>query len=227
MLRSLSLATAALLVASTLAAQQPSTALLSAFQREKAEALLATRLPCLGCHALDGQGGRIGPDLSAVGVRLDRARIRQQIEQPRGIMPRIPLPAVTLDLIVAYLSEQQHAAAAVQPPTDVATTPVRSPVERLYRTHCAACHGTQGAGDGWNAPQLDRPPAQHTNARAMSMRTDDGLFDAIYAGGAILGGSARMPPFGQTLTTQQIRLLVSYIRQLCRCRQPAWADAAR
>jgi hypothetical protein len=42
-----------------------------------------------------------------------------------------------------------------------------------------------------------------------------------------MGASARMPPFGETLSAEDIRLLVSHIRELCRCRQPAWADAAR
>jgi cytochrome c oxidase cbb3-type subunit III len=97
----------------------------------------------------------------------------------------------------------------------------------LYQQHCAACHGNSGAGDGWNAQYLDRPPARHSDARTMSARTDDRLFDAIHAGGAIMGGSARMPPFGQTLSGQEIRSLVAYIRELCHCFQPSWADGTR
>jgi hypothetical protein len=61
----------------------------------------------------------------------------------------------------------------------------------------------------------------------MRVRTDDRLFDAIYAGGGIMGGSARMPAFGQSLSAEDIRLLVKHIRQLCSCQQPAWADGAR
>jgi mono/diheme cytochrome c family protein len=205
---------------------------LSAFQRAKLEALLEHKLPCLGCHTLNGRGGRIGPDLSGVGARLDGERMRRQIENPRanvpgGTMPVIALPRATVDLLVAYLSEQRGAPASGPPVAHVPPSAARSPAEQLYYKLCAACHGWRGQGDGWNAAQLDRPPARHADARVMSQRTDDRLFDAIHAGSAILGGSARMPPFGLTLTAQEIRSLVTHIRQLCRCRQPAWADAAR
>ncbi|MGH7467270.1 MAG: c-type cytochrome [Longimicrobiales bacterium] len=220
------------LQASVTAGQQSGGSTLSAFQRAKTESLLEHKLPCLGCHTLNGRGGRIGPDLSGVGARLQRDRIRQQIEDPRaalpgGNMPRIPLPPATLDLVVRYLSEQRAEVAPRAPVTSAAPVPARTAGQQLYYKHCAACHGWTGQGDGWNAAQLDRPPARHADARTMSLRTDDRLFDAIHAGSSILGGSARMPPFGQTLSAQEIRLLVGHIRQLCRCRQPAWADAAR
>jgi cytochrome c oxidase cbb3-type subunit III len=229
-LRTLLFAGFLLLGSRVLAAQTPR-ALQSPFQRSKAELLLEKKLPCLGCHTIAGRGGRIGPDLSGVGARLDRARIRQQIENPRarlptGIMPRVPMPASTLDLIVAYLSEQRGPT-TVPPRTVVSESRPRARAQQLYQRHCAACHGADGNGAGWNAVYLDRPPARHRDARVMGTRTDDRLFDAIYAGGAILGGSARMPPFGQTLSAEEIHALVNHIRELCSCRQPAWANGAR
>ena len=227
---SIPIACALLLGFSAAAAQQPGSESLSPFQRAKAEALLDRKLPCLGCHTVGAQGGRIGPDLSNVGARLDRARLRAQIEAPTGLMPRIPLSSATLDLLVAYLAEQRAPGARPVGEPSIARAPetARSPAERLYHRQCAACHGTTGRGDGWNARYLDRPPTRHADARVMGARTDDRLFDAIYAGSAIMGGSARMPPFGATLTAEEIRLLVGHIRGLCRCRQPTWAsDGAR
>src|SRR5688500_11108515 len=124
-------------------------------------------------------------------------------------MPRIPLPPATVDLLVAYLAEQRGPAAPPRaaPAAPAAPVTTASPAERLYQRHCAACHGATGNGDGWNAPYLDRPPIRHADARAMGARTDDRLFDAIHAGSAIMGGSACMPPFGATLSTEEIRLL--------------------
>jgi mono/diheme cytochrome c family protein len=57
----------------------------------------------------------------------------------------------------------------------------------------------------------------------MSTRSDDVLFDGIYAGGRILNRSPRMPAFGESLSVDEIRSLVRYMRSLCGCRQPAWA----
>ncbi len=59
----------------------------------------------------------------------------------------------------------------------------------------------------------------------MGARGDDALFDTIGGGGAIMNRSARMPAFGGTLTSVQIRALVRRIRILCRCEGPAWSRA--
>jgi mono/diheme cytochrome c family protein len=213
------IAAAFVLGASHVSAQ---TAPLSEFQRAKAEALLEHKLPCLGCHTINGKGGRIGPDLSGVGARLTPGAIRQQIVQPRALMPRIAMPTATLDLLVGYLSTQKQAQTQT---ALIAPAKVNGlGADHIYVQRCAACHGASGAGDGPNARYLDRPPAKHSDGKAMSARTDDRLFDAIYAGGAIMGGSARMPAFGRTLNTTDILALVRYIRLLCHCKQPAWAD---
>jgi mono/diheme cytochrome c family protein len=92
----------------------------------------------------------------------------------------------------------------------------------LYGTYCAQCHGVGGRGDGYNARFLPTPPAVHADAGYMSRRADDTEFDGIYAGGAVLNRSVRMPAFGETLARGEITGLVRYIRQLCRCTGPPW-----
>lgn len=84
--------------------------------------------------------------------------------------------------------------------------PERSPGEKLWRKHCAECHGLGGAG---NTP------------RYMGKLYADLLDDAWRAGGdsiamadVIRGGVfGEMPAFDH-LSEQEIRLLVTYIREL-------------
>ena len=221
---------------------------LSAFQKAQAEALLRERLPCLGCHELGGEGGRIGPSLSEPPHLRTPDYIYAMIRDPQAtvphtIMPRVPMAQATLELIASYLvqrasgqypqSAQAQAArkrpdepAASTAPVGGAAVPASGPAEPAparYARFCAPCHGAGGHGDGFNVQYLPVRPTAHADNAYMSRRSDDALFDATYAGGYIMNRSNRMPPFGQTLTRDQIWELVRYLRTLCRCNGPAWS----
>lgn len=208
---------------------QSSSGAVSPFATAKAEALLADRLPCLGCHRLDGTGGTIGPDLTTVSSRRSRAEIEQVIRDPQRMvpgttMPRVSMPDEWVVLLADYLggADRDSTATPTQSPV-AAPAPLGIPPAQAYARFCAACHGAGGEGDGPNATHLPVTPARHADAAAMSLRPDDSLYDAIAGGGWIMGKSARMPPFGSTLAPDDIRGLVRYIRALCRCEGPDWS----
>lgn len=202
---------------------------LSAFSRRKAEVLLKEQLPCLGCHALNGAGGTIGPDLTTVRERRSPAYIAAMIANPGAVvpgaaMPRIRMPESTRDLVVRYLASLPGQAPDAPAPAPVPTPPTATPDGKaLYAKWCAACHGETGRGDGPNAARLPVKPAAHASRDAMAARPDDSLFDTIASGGAVMNRSPRMPAFGGSLTTPEIRALVRHIRTLCRCEGPAWS----
>ncbi len=50
-------------------------------------ALLFQDKQCRNCHAVGGEGGRRGPDLSAVGARMDEPELVRQVIQGGGNMP--------------------------------------------------------------------------------------------------------------------------------------------
>jgi mono/diheme cytochrome c family protein len=206
------------------------------FSMEKAEDLLQDKLPCLGCHRLGGEGGRIGPDLSSLRTRLQADFVYQIISDPQAVMPetvmpKVEMPPATLDLLVNYLMQQDE-------PRDTSSyfSLIDYPPqfhqdleqgERLYVEYCASCHGINGDGDGYNAKYLPTTPTQHSDSSYMSTRPDDVLFDAIYAGGYVMNKSPQMPPWGFTLERNQIWQLVAYLRQVCRCEGPSWSRRDR
>ena len=202
---------------------------LTPLQVTRTERLLENRVACRGCHVIAGRGGVIGPMLDGIGGRADRAYVVSVIRDPGGvipgtIMPHQPMPDAEAERLADYLL----AHAATESPATAAEAPAALGLDStdgaaLYTRHCAACHGAEGQGDGWNASNLPVPPTPHADADLMSKRADDTLFDGIAVGGYVLDKSARMPAFGRMLTTEQIRALVTHIRRLCECEQPDWA----
>lgn len=211
---------------------------LSVFRTREVETLLRDRLPCLGCHRLGDDGGRIGPELTNVGARLRPSYIRAIIEDPEHvvpgtIMPRVPLPPRELGRVAAFLASLDSAggrrsdsvrAGYLSLVDHPKTLPQSSDdAAALYGRICSNCHGPTGGGDGWNAAYLPVRPTAHSDAKYMSTRTDRTLYDGIAAGGYVLDRSNRMPPFGETLDRAQIQSLVGYIRKLCDCVGPEWS----
>lgn len=205
---------------------------LSPFQRARAERLLRDQLSCLGCHELRGDGGRSAPSLTSLTARADSDYIRSMIEDPQRFMPgtampKVPMAPATRELIVAYFGGSAVGRAIAAPSTVSTPRSESTSAITLYRKWCASCHGALGNGEGPNASYLPRRPAVHAGKVEMGKRSDDALFDAIAGGGIVMGKSARMPAFGATLTSTEIRQLVRYIRTLCACEGPAWSTDGR
>jgi mono/diheme cytochrome c family protein len=84
----------------------------------------------------------------------------------------------------------------------------------VYDQYCATCHGDAGKGDGQNATNLTPPPPDFTASKAM---TDPAYVRrVIVEGSAAVGRSPLSPPWGRTLTEQQIEYLTLYCRALAR-----------
>jgi mono/diheme cytochrome c family protein len=107
-------------------------------------------------------------------------------------------------------------------PARVAATPARPTRYELrlgkevYQSYCAGCHGDTGAGDGFNSFNLDPHPRDLADPAFQKSKSNAELADAIRRGGAGVGLTSLMPPWGHTLDARHIDAVVLYVRSLRR-----------
>jgi len=87
--------------------------------------------------------------------------------------------------------------------------------KKLYGQFCVSCHGQSGKGDGAAAAALNPKPRDHTDKEYMSKMSDDDMLKVIKNGGAAIGKSPLMPPWGASLKDDQIQDIIAYVRTLC------------
>jgi mono/diheme cytochrome c family protein len=93
-------------------------------------------------------------------------------------------------------------------------TYVESQGKHLFLQYCATCHGDNGQGDGQNASNLTPPPPNltaSTNTRGTAL-----LRKVIAEGSASVGRSPLSPPWGRSLSGQEIDYLIAYCQALSR-----------
>lgn len=93
-------------------------------------------------------------------------------------------------------------------------TYVESQGRRLFVHYCATCHGNDARGDGQNASNLNPAPPDMTASREPR---DPVLIRRVIAeGSAAVGRSPLSPPWGRSLSQQQIDYLVTYCQSIGR-----------
>ena len=144
-----------------------------------------------------------------------RARIGDLPANPE--QPRLLAQARELERDIAAKAQPAQVAARAHALADallaayrIAATPAQPPDlasgAALYASHCAACHGTAGQGDGPAAAGLDPPPVDFTDSERAAQRSPLALYEVISQG---LAGTA-MPAYAQ-LSDQQRWALAFYV----------------
>ena len=96
--------------------------------------------------------------------------------------------------------------------TEVNLTYVESQGKRLFAQYCATCHGDDGHGDGQNASNLNpAPPDLATSRRDPAL-----VRRVLVEGSAAVGRSPLSPPWGRTLSHQEVDYLVAYCEAIGR-----------
>jgi len=91
----------------------------------------------------------------------------------------------------------------------VAGTPARAAeqdaAKQSFQVHCAMCHGPDGRGDTVIGKSAKIPDL---HSAAVQQQSDEALAELI------ANGKGAMPPFKNSLSSEQIHALVGYIRAL-------------
>ncbi len=81
-----------------------------------------------------------------------------------------------------------------------------------WKAHCASCHG--GGGDGQTKMGRRLGAKDLSDPAYQKSFTDDQLFDHLKSGETGADGKTKMKPFGDSLSDDEIRALVAYVRAI-------------
>ena len=96
--------------------------------------------------------------------------------------------------------------------------------KRVFNNNCVWCHAEATPAGPSNRSSLTPTPPLFTDGETFNSLSDDFMQNTITLGGSAMGKSAIMPPWGQTLTQDEIRAVLAYARAVA---QPPYKASAR
>ena len=157
---------------------------------------------CASCHGSDGRGTNRGPTLVGVGSASTHYYLttgRMPIDDPNADIERADpaYPPEVIDELISYVEELDGAGPEV-PHVSLAGADVANG-GKLYRSQCASCHTTAGAGG------------------ALLYQHAPSVYEAtpIQTAAAIRIGPGTMPAFGEAaLSEEELNDMVAYVDYL-------------
>lgn len=86
--------------------------------------------------------------------------------------------------------------------------------KRIFYTQCVWCHAEATPAGPSNRSNVTPTPPLMNDGATLNKESDATLRNAIALGGSALGKSAMMPPYGRTLSDEEITDLIAYIRAI-------------
>ncbi len=128
--------------------------------------------------------------------------------------------ATTNPLLGAYDSEQDWN----DPQRVIPLNYQQAQGKRVFYHTCVWCHAEVTPAGPSNRSNLTPTPPLINDGATLNSLSDEFMQNIITLGGSAMGKSAMMPPWGRTLTPDEIRAVIAYIRAVA---QPSYQPPAR
>lgn len=110
------------------------------------------------------------------------------------------------------VAEEEHGEEGGEGAAVAAVAEQEFDAEQAYNLTCSLCHGNAGDGAGPAGAALTPAPANFTDPAFWADRDDQRIFNSIKNGGASVGASPLMAPFGAMYDDAQVTAIVEYIK---------------
>ena len=96
--------------------------------------------------------------------------------------------------------------------------------KRIFYQDCVWCHADATPAGPSNRSNLTPVPPLLNDGATLNAEGDEFMENMITLGGSAMGKSAMMPPYGKTLSVEEIRSVVAFTRAIA---QPQYQPPAR
>jgi mono/diheme cytochrome c family protein len=96
--------------------------------------------------------------------------------------------------------------------------------KRIFYQQCVWCHADATPAGPSNRSNLTPVPPLLNDGAVLNAESEENMRNIVTLGGAALGKSAMMPPYGRMLSAEEIRWLITFSRAIA---QPSFQPLAR
>jgi mono/diheme cytochrome c family protein len=95
---------------------------------------------------------------------------------------------------------------------------------RVFYQYCVWCHADASPAGPSNRSNVTPVPPLMNDGEKLNGESDEYMQNIITLGGSALGKSAMMPPYGKTLSPEEIKAVIAFTRAIA---QPAYQKPGR
>jgi mono/diheme cytochrome c family protein len=95
--------------------------------------------------------------------------------------------------------------------------------KRIFYTYCVWCHADSSPAGPSNRSNLTPTPPLGNDGASFNSLSDEFVRNTITLGGSAMGKSAMMPPWGRTLTQDEVLAVIAFMRVIA---QPPYQPPA-